>query len=258
MLQRYKAVIEYEGTFFHGWQKQDPSKNYGFGVQNSVENALEKLFKQKISTICAGRTDAGVHAKGQVIHFDAPDTYDSFKILGAINYYLKPHPVCLLSLNAVDSNFNARFDALTREYEYHIINRKSLLTFMNKRAWLVMRPLNLEKMRVASQDFIGTHDLTPFRARGCQAKSPIRTIYSVDFEQQSHEHIIMRVCGQSFLYNQIRAMIGSLVKIGIGQETDCFIKRLLETKDRASCGVVAPPYGLYFNKVTYPENTNPE
>ncbi|MFT6071889.1 MAG: tRNA pseudouridine38-40 synthase [Dasania sp.] len=251
MIQRYKAIVEYEGTFFHGWQAQDRAKGYGFGVQNSVEDALFKLYHQKIPVICAGRTDAGVHAKGQVIHFDAPKTHDDFKIIGALNYHLKPHPVCLLSLESIDSDFHARFDAISREYEYHIINRKALLTFMHHRAWLVMRPLNLQAMQEAAQAFVGTHDLTTFRARGCQANSPIRTIYSVDIEQVAHDHFIMRTLGQSFLYNQIRSMVGSLVKIGIGQETVCFIDRILKAKDRTQCGVVAPPYGLYFNRVNY-------
>lgn len=250
-VQRYKAVLEYEGTYFHGWQYQDPAQGYGIGVQNYVQDALADLYKQKISVVCAGRTDRGVHAKGQVIHFDAPDIYTSFKIKNAVNFYLKPHPVCFLSLEKAPSDFNARFDALSREYEYHIINRRSPLTFMENRAWHVVRPLNVDNMQQAAQDFIGTHDLTTFRARGCQANSPIRTIYRVDVKRHSEEHIVVTTCAQSFLYNQVRAMVGSLVKIGDGTETVDFIKRILEAKDRTQCGVVAPPYGLYFNYVEY-------
>jgi tRNA pseudouridine38-40 synthase len=251
MLQRYKAIIEYDGTHFSGWQIQDPAKGHGVGVQNSVEDALYALFKQPIATICAGRTDAGVHAKGQVIHFDAPKIYETFKIFSAINYYLKPKPVCFLSLETVHPNFNARFDAISREYEYHIINRRPILTFMDKRAWHVVRPLNIHVMQQAATSFIGRHDFTTFRATDCQAKSPIRTIYSVDITQISDTHIVMRTKAQSFLYNQIRSMIGSLVKIGTGMETVDFIERLLIAKDRTQCGVVAPPYGLYFVKADY-------
>jgi tRNA pseudouridine38-40 synthase len=250
--QRYKAIIEYDGTPFSGWQIQDPLKGYGIVVQNYVEDALRELFKQPIATICAGRTDAGVHAKGQVIHFDAPNIYDSFKILSASNYYLKPNPICFLSVEPVHANFNARFCAVSREYEYHIINRRSPLTFMRNRAWHVIRPLDIKIMQSAATSFIGRHDFTTFRATDCQAKSPIRTIYSVDLTQITDTHIIMRTKAQSFLYNQIRSMIGSLVKIGIGQETPDFIERILIAKDRTKCGAVAPPYGLYFNEVIYP------
>lgn len=251
MLQRYKAIIEYEGTNFHGWQIQDPSKGHGIGIQNIIENALSQLFKQPISTICAGRTDKGVHAKGQVVHFNAPDSYSCFKILNAINYYLKPNPICFLSVTKTHDNFNARFDAVCREYEYHIINRRQPLTFMRDYAWHVIKPINIYTMQIAAQSFIGTHDLTTFRATGCQAKSPIRTINSVSIETQSEDYIIIRVNAQSFLYNQVRSMVGSLVKIGIADETVDFIKRILEAKDRTKCGVVAPPHGLYFNKVIY-------
>lgn len=250
-MQRYKAVIEYDGTHFNGWQIQDPNKGFGVGIQNKVEDALCLLFKQPIATICAGRTDAGVHAKGQVIHFDAPKIYDSFKIFGAINYYLKPNPICFLSVEEVDNNFNARFDAISREYEYHIINRRSPLTFMENRAWLVVRPLNLEAMQEAAKSFIGRHDFTTFRATDCQAKSPIRTIYSVNIDKIADNHIVMRTIAESFLYNQIRSMIGSLVKIGTGMETTDFIHRILLAKDRTQCGVVAPPYGLYFINAKY-------
>lgn len=251
MIQRYKAIIEYDGTHFSGWQAQDPTKGHGIGIQNIVENALYQLFKQNIPTICAGRTDAGVHAIGQVIHFDAPKIYDAFKIFSAINYYLKPNPVCFLSLNETHHNFNARFDAISREYEYHIINRRPPLTFMDNRAWLVVRPLAIHTMQEAAKSFIGKHDFTTFRATDCQAKSPIRTIYSVDITQISETHIVMRTKAQSFLYNQIRSMIGSLVKIGTGMETVDFIERILIAKDRTKCGVVAPPYGLYFVKAEY-------
>jgi tRNA pseudouridine38-40 synthase len=249
--QRYKAIIEYNGVPFSGWQTQDPSKGYGIGVQNFVENALCQLFKRPIATICAGRTDAGVHAKGQVIHFDAPNIYDPFKILSAINYYLKPNPICFLTVECVHKDFNARFDAVSREYEYHIINRRSPLTFMDKRAWHVIRPLDIQVMQYAANSFIGKHDFTTFRATDCQAKSPIRTIYSVELTRITNTHIIMRTKAQSFLYNQIRSMIGSLVKIGLGIETPDFIERILLAKDRTKCGVVAPPYGLYFQNVTY-------
>ncbi len=250
-MQRYKATIEYDGTHFSGWQIQDPAKNHGIGIQNHVENALYQLFKQKIPTICAGRTDAGVHAIGQVIHFDAPKLYDSFKIFSAINYYLKPHPICFLSLEETHANFNARFDAVSREYQYHIINRRTPLTFMRNRAWHVVRPLNIHAMQEAAKSFIGRHDLTTFRATDCQAKSPIRTIYSVDIQQVSDTDIIINTKAQSFLYNQIRSMVGSLVKIGTGMETIDFISRILIAKDRTKCGVVAPAYGLYFIEAKY-------
>jgi tRNA pseudouridine38-40 synthase len=250
-IQRYKAIIEYDGTPFSGWQIQDPQKGYGVGVQNYVEDALRQLFKHKISTICAGRTDAGVHAIGQVIHFDAPKIYEPFKICSAINYYLKPNPICFLSVDEIHQYFNARFDAISREYEYHIINRRSPLTFMDKRAWHIVRPLDIYRMQQAATSFIGRHDFTTFRASDCQAKSPIRTIYSVDLTQVTDTHIIMRTKAQSFLYNQIRSMIGSLVKIGIGIETPDFIERILYAKDRTQCGVVAPPHGLYFKCPMY-------
>lgn len=252
MIQRYKAIIEYDGTRFNGWQYQEPSHGYGIGVQNFVQDALKQLFRQKISVVCAGRTDTGVHAKGQVIHFDAPNIYDAFKIQSAVNFYLKPNPISILSLEEASNDFSARFDAISREYEYHIINRRSPLTFMENRAWLVVRPLNLDHMHQAAQAFIGTHDLTTFRARGCQANSPVKTIYAVNIQQISSEHLTITTRAQSFLYNQVRAMVGSLVKVGDGTETVDFISRILQAKDRSQCGVVAPPCGLYFNHVAYP------
>ena len=246
MSQRFKLILEYDGRPFLGWQKQ----SHGLGVQDKVEQALYNLFKKKIDVICAGRTDTGVHGLGQVIHCDINTGMTANKLKEALNYYLKPHPICILEVTEVSDNFHARFDALQRHYRYKILNRRSPPTYQAGLVWHVICPLDRDKMQEAAQYFLGKHDFTTFRATGCQSSSSIRTIDAVSFEAYENE-IHFCVKAKSFLQHQVRSMVGCLVKIGIGQKETDWIKTLLEVKNRTECAPVASPYGLYFEKVIY-------
>ena len=248
-MPRYKAILEYDGTPFVGWQRQ---KN-GLAVQEVFERALTGLFKENISITGAGRTDSGVHALGQVTHFDAPDKIEPFRMREALNYYLKPHPVAIKDLATVSDEFNARFDAVSRLYRYDILNRAAPPTLQAGRVWHIGRPIDLEVLEESAGYFLGTHDFTTFRAVDCQAKSPIRTIDSVKIEK-SDDLISIYVRAKSFLHRQVRAMVGSLAKVGTGKRPPDYIRDILAAKDRKACGPSAPPYGLYFAEVRYKDD----
>jgi len=249
-MPRYRILIEYDGTPFIGWQRQDN----GPSIQTALETAVKNLTGEDVAVYGAGRTDAGVHARGQVAHFDLPSDWLPEKIRDGLNYYLKPNPVALLSCETVAAEFNARFDAIKRHYVYRIINRRAPLTLDHNRAWAVKSPLDDQAMHKAAQLLIGKHDFTTFRSINCQAKSALRTMGEISV-MRCEDVLEISVCARSFLHNQVRSIAGSLKMVGEGKWSQDQIGEILRAKDRAACGPVAPAHGLYLMQVDYGSNS---
>lgn len=245
-MPRYKLTIEYDGTPFVGWQNQPG----GHTVQGVLMAALESFTGEKVLVQGAGRTDAGVHARGQVAHIDLAKAWETDTVRDALNSYLRPHPVAILSAENVPDDFNARTSAVKRHYLYRIFNRRPDIALEANRAWRVARPLNAEAMHVAAQRLVGHHDFTTFRATECQAKSPVKTLDRLDVERAGEE-INVRASARSFLHHQVRSMVGSLAMVGEGRWSPDDIAKALAARDRAACGLVAPPEGLYLMRVDY-------
>ncbi|MFZ1892554.1 MAG: tRNA pseudouridine(38-40) synthase TruA [Rhodoplanes sp.] len=245
-MPRYKLVIEYDGAPFVGWQVQEN----GVSVQAALEAAVAAFCGESISVRGAGRTDAGVHALGQVAHLDLTREWDADTVRDAINAHLKPHPIAVLSAEIVTATFDARFSALKRHYLYRIVNRRAPLALEAARAWRVARPLDAQAMNAAAQNLVGRHDFTTFRAAECQAKSPVKTLDRLDVER-SGEHVRIHASARSFLHHQVRSMVGSLALVGEGKWSPDDLARALEARDRKACGPVAPPDGLYLVGVDY-------
>jgi tRNA pseudouridine38-40 synthase len=245
-MPRFKLTIEYDGTPFCGWQIQADQ----ISVQGVLTAAVEALSGQKVLVQGAGRTDAGVHARAQVAHVDLTKDWDTDTVRDALNAHLRPYPVAILAAERVADDFNARGSAVKRHYLYKIINRRADLTLEVGRAWRVPRPLDANAMHHAAQRLIGKHDFTTFRSIECQAKSPVKTLDVLAVERNGDE-ISVSAKARSFLHNQVRSMVGSLVAVGEGKWTADDLGKALNARDRAACGQVAPPDGLYLMKVDY-------
>ena len=245
-MPRYKLTIEYDGTDFAGWQRQ----TNGLSVQQVLEEAFAALTGETPQVRGAGRTDAGVHARGQVAHVDLAKAWRADVIRDAANAHLRPHPVAVTVVETAADDFDARFSAVRRHYLYRIINRRPPLTLEAGRAWLVKRRLGAGAMHEAAQLLIGRHDFTTFRDAECQALSPLRTLDQLDVARDRDE-IIVRTSARSFLHSQVRSMVGSLEQVGSGHWTPADLRVALEACDRARCGPVAPACGLYLTRVDY-------
>jgi len=245
-MPRYKLTIEYDGTPFVGWQAQDN----GISVQGVLTAAIAAFAGGPVAISAAGRTDAGVHALGQVAHLDLGKDWDVDTVRDAINFHLRPQPVAVLAVEHAAPDFDARFSAVKRHYLYRIVNRRADLTLEQNRAWRVPRPLDAEVMRVAAQRLIGRHDFTTFRSTECQAKSPVKTLDRLDVSRVGEE-IGISAAARSFLQHQVRSMVGSLVHVGEGKWSADDLAAALAARDRAACGQVAPPHGLYLIRVEY-------
>ena len=245
---RYKLTIEYDGTSLLGWQRQLD----GPSVQQYLEEILAKLNGFHREIVSAGRTDAGVHALGQVAHIDLEREMEPWKIREAFNGNLQATevPVSVLAVEAVDANFNARFSAKKRAYIYRILNRRAPSPLLHNRVWWVPRPLDIELMRQGAQYLLGHHDFSSFRAAACQAKSPIKTLDKLDISAQGEE-VIFNVEARSFLHHQVRNFVGTLKLVGEGRLTPEDVKRILEAKNRSAAGPTAPASGLYLARVEY-------
>jgi tRNA pseudouridine38-40 synthase len=245
-MPRYKLTIEYDGRPFVGWQAQDN----GASVQGALVEAVKAFCGEQVRVNGAGRTDAGVHALGQVAHVDLTKDWGEETVRDALNAHLRPHPVAIISAEKVETTFDARFSALKRHYLYRIINRRADLTFERGRAWRIAKPLNSAAMHTAAQRLVGRHDFTTFRNAECQAKSPVKTLDQLDVHRIRDDIHIM-AAARSFLHTQVRSMVGALALAGEGKWSPDDVSAALAKRDRAACAPVAPPDGLYLSKVDY-------
>jgi tRNA pseudouridine38-40 synthase len=245
-LPRYKLTIEYDGTPFVGWQRQAN----GLSVQEAIEAAVVAISGVPAAIRGAGRTDAGVHALGQVAHVDLSKDWPEDRLRDALNAHLRPRPVAILAVESVSDRFDARFSATKRHYLYRIVNRRASLTVDVGRAWLVTRRLDAKAMAEAAACLLGKHDFSTFRAAECQAQSPLRTLDRLDVEQTGDE-IRVHASARSFLHTQVRSMVGSLEYVGAGKWRAADLRAALEACDRRRCGMVAPADGLYLVGVDY-------
>lgn len=244
---RWKLTIEYDGTSFSGWQRQ----SHAISVQQVLEEAVYKFSGETVTLHVAGRTDAGVHALAQVAHFDLAKETDADTVRDAVNFHVRPHKVCILKAEAVSEEFHARFSALGRSYRYHVINRRAPLTIMADYAWQIPKPLSVGPMQAAANLLIGQHDFSTFRAQNCQAKSPIKTLDVLKISQDE-ENIFFTTRARSFLYHQVRNMVGTLTMVGSGQWTVDDFAEAFSACNRSKGGPTAPPQGLFFTSVEYP------
>jgi tRNA pseudouridine38-40 synthase len=245
-MPRYKLLIEYDGTPFVGWQVQDN----GVSVQGVLTAAVAAFSGERVHVQGAGRTDAGVHALGQVAHVQLAKTWDVDTVRDALNAHLRPHPVAVLAAEAVGDDFDARFSARQRHYVYRIVNRRPDLALEAGRAWRAPRPLDASAMHAAAQRLVGRHDFTTFRATECQAKSPVKTLDRLDVERDG-DALRVHASARSFLHHQVRSMVGSLVAVGDGRWSADDLAGALAARDRKACAPVAPPDGLYLVRVDY-------
>jgi tRNA pseudouridine38-40 synthase len=243
---RYRLTIEYDGAPFAGWQIQADRPT----VQGALTDAVAALTGERVHLQGAGRTDAGVHAIGQVAHVDLTRDWEPDTIRDALNAHLRPHPVAVLAAERAPDGFNARTSARKRHYRYTIVNRRADLALDRGRAWRVPRPLDAGAMHRAAQALVGKHDFTTFRASECQAKSPVKTLDRLDVERHG-DRVHVFASARSFLHNQVRSMVGSLVMAGEGRWSEDGVARALAARYRAACGQVAPPDGLYLVQVDY-------
>ncbi len=244
-MYNYKIIVEYDGTNFVGWQQQEN----GQSIQAFLQDAAFKLSGEKVTIFGAGRTDAGVHAYGQVASFTINKKIETDVIRDGLNQHLRPHPISVQKAELVDSEFHARFSAIKRWYEYKIINRRPPLTMDKNRAWCVYKKINVEKMKTESSSFLGRHDLNAFRSAHCQSKSSIKTIENIHIKHEG-EQIIFNICAKSFLHSQVRIMVGTLVDIAKGNITKTIID-IINSKNREIAGQTAPAHGLYLKKIEY-------
>jgi tRNA pseudouridine38-40 synthase len=245
-MPRYKLTIEYDGTPFVGWQIQGS----GLSVQGVLTEAVAAFAGERAVVGGAGRTDAGVHALGQVAHIALCKDWPADTVRDALNAHLRPHPIAVLAAERAADDFDARFSAIKRHYRYRIVNRRADLALDVLRAWRVPRPLDVAAMHEAAQRLVGRHDFTTFRSTECQAKSPVKTLDRLDVARAG-DVVSVTTTARSFLHNQVRSMVGSLVHVGDGKWSADDLASALAARDRAACGQVAPPQGLYLVRVEY-------
>jgi tRNA pseudouridine38-40 synthase len=243
---RFKIVVEFDGRPFMGWQRQP----HGPSVQAAIEDAAQKILQHQVVVHAAGRTDAGVHGLGMVAHLDVARDITPFRLMEGLNACVRPHPVAILSCEAVADDFHARFSCLARHYEYRIVNRRAPLTLDAGKAWRVPTALDANAMHAAAQTLVGNHDFTTFRSVHCQSASPVKTLDRLDVVRID-DCISIFASARSFLHHQVRSMVGCLALVGEGKWSASDLKSALEARDRAALGFNAPPDGLYFVKADY-------
>ena len=250
-MPRYKLLIEYDGRPFAGWQRQENAPT----VMALIEDSLLRFTREEAVLFGAGRTDSGVHAVGQIAHFDLERDWHSQKITEALNHFLKETGVAILKVWKVTEDFDSRFMATRRYYRYRICNRRAPLTFEMGRAWQYSYPIDIDLMQQGADQLVGHYDFTTFRATACQAKSPWRTMEKLEVSRDG-EWVYLDAMSRSFLHNQIRSFVGSLVEVGSGRKPVDWISEILHARDRRACGPVAPPDGLYLTQVDYPTDVD--
>ena len=252
-MPRYALKIEYHGAPFSGWQRQKDQPS----VQQAVETAISRIDPNAPPIAAAGRTDAGVHALAQVAHCDLARGWDPFRLTEALNFHLKPHPVAIVEAAMVPDEFHARFSAMERNYLFRLLSRRAPATHEKGLVWQVNHPLDANAMRTGAAHLIGTHDFTTFRSTDCQAKSPVKTLDQLDIVEIPVAFGIeyrFTVRARSFLHNQVRSFVGTLERVGSGSWSSDDVKSALQAENRAECGPVCPPQGLYLAAVKYEAN----
>jgi len=240
--------LEYDGTPYMGWQRQ----KHGSAIQQVLEEAAAKICHGEIpAAVAAGRTDAGVHATGQIVQMELPD-FSSHRLREALNYHLKPHPIVVLRAAIAPLDWSARFSAISRTYRYVISNRAAFPALERNRIWHVAQKLDEAAMQQAANLLLGHHDFSSFRAAACQAKSPLRTLDELTVRRDA-DHLIIDARARSFLHHQVRNIVGSLKMVGEGAWPATRLADILAAKSRAAAGPTAPPEGLYFTSVSYPQ-----
>ncbi|RWB53238.1 MAG: tRNA pseudouridine(38-40) synthase TruA [Mesorhizobium sp.] len=247
-MPRFRLDIEYDGSLYAGWQRQADQPS----VQQAIEQAIEKFCGEQVSLRSAGRTDAGVHATAQVAHVDLVKAWPDDKVRDAVNAHLQTAKarIAILKAAVVPDSFDARFSAIGRHYLYGIVNRRAPAALDKGKIWWVPKRLDAEAMHEAAKVLLGRHDFTTFRSTQCQADSPMRTLDRLDVSRLG-DVIEVRASARSFLHNQVRSMVGSLKRVGEGGWTSADLKAALDARDRAACGQVAPPDGLFLIGVDY-------
>jgi tRNA pseudouridine38-40 synthase len=245
-MTRFRLLLEYDGGPFVGWQRQEN----GASIQQALEDAVFAFCGERVNAVAAGRTDAGVHGLGQVVHLDIAKDWSADTLRDAVNFHLKPRPIAVLAAQAVDPAFHARFSAIGRRYLYRIVNRRAPLAIERGRAWWVPVGLDATAMQAAAQALVGSHDFTSFRSSICQAASPVKTLDRLDVSR-SGEEIRIEAAARSFLHHQVRNMVGSLKLVGEGRWSAADIAAALAARDRRAAGPTAPPEGLYLVEVRY-------
>ena len=245
-MPRFKLTIEYHGAGYCGWQRQDNA----YGVQQALEQAVRNIEPEVDKITAAGRTDAGVHATGQVVHLDVMRDWEPYALVRAINHFLGSERISVLEAVRTLPEFHARFDARDRHYRYRIIQRTTPLAIERGLAWQIKAPLDVEAMRKGAAHLIGHHDFTTFRSVQCQSKSPVKTMDTIEIIRNG-ERIDITLRARSFLHNQVRSIAGTLERVGRGAWTPERVREALIAKNRAACGPVAPPDGLYLERVIY-------
>ena len=249
-MNRYALKIEYDGTGYHGWQKQKECKT----IQGEIELAFLKFLGQTVKVFGSGRTDSGVHALAQVAHVDLEKRWLPEEVQGALNFFLKEKPISILEVSRVCDDFHARFSAKYRIYEYKILIRRAPLTLHKNRYWHLNRPQNTTMMKTGARFLVGTHDFTTFRSSICQANSPVKTMDRISITERkmtNGQQICIEFKARSFLHNQVRSLVGSLEKVGSNKWIPKHIEFILNSKDRTQCGALAPPDGLYLKEIKY-------
>ncbi|MGL4489903.1 MAG: tRNA pseudouridine(38-40) synthase TruA [Rhizobiaceae bacterium] len=245
-MQRYKLTIAYNGARYCGWQRQVDL----LSVQEALEIAFKSFCGDEVTIIAAGRTDAGVHASGQVVHVDLSKAWRDDVVRDAVNQYLVNEHVAILKVDKVDENFHARFSATSRHYVYKMLNRRSPPVFERGLVWHLKRKVDVAAMDAAAKHLVGRHDFSTFRDAECQAESPVRNLDRFDVIADG-EMVYFHLSARAFLHRQVRSMVGSLEHVGSGKWTAADLVKILEAKDRAACGAVAPSDGLYLDRVDY-------
>ena len=245
-MTRYKIAIEYKGSAFSGWQRQ-----LGIiSVQQVIEEAIESFTGKTTKIFGSGRTDAGVHALNQVAHFDLELELPCYKVMTAINHFVKPNPVVVYECSIVEDDFHARFSAKSREYVYRILNRNQPSAIYDELAWHVAKPLDAEAMHLAGQCLIGKHDFSAFRSTHCQSHSPIKNLTSL-IVKRTDDWVEIHISAPSFMHNQVRIITGCLVKVGTGSWPVEKVQQILASRDRKLAAATAPAHGLYLSKIKY-------
>ncbi|MCJ8140461.1 tRNA pseudouridine(38-40) synthase TruA [Falsirhodobacter halotolerans] len=253
-MPRYAMMIDYDGGPFQGWQRQAQGQP---SVQGAIEDALARLEPRAHTIAAAGRTDAGVHGTGQVAHCDMDKVWDPYRLSQALNHHLRPLPVAVVACAAVPDEFHARFSAVERRYLFRLIARRAPLTHDRGLAWRIGHPLSVSAMRAGAAHLIGLHDFTTFRSTMCQAKSPVKTIDEITIDEvplPTGTEYRFRLRARSFLHNQVRSIVGTLERVGAGAWDPARVGDALAATDRAACGPVCPPQGLYLTGVGYPDD----